>query len=384
MLYMEQTDFINFPVGGTSRFASKFIMHNDFDYKLVGLASKKSDVGRWSKKIINSKTVLFFGLCTKKEMMSSLLPKRVYLFYKLFQYKSEVFKQQYDICFTRTPQFLFISWFEQIKELTFVFAGLENSVGISKYKYLQTFSSIYHWLLIRTLNTKVKHIGAAADKSSIQRFILDNELQANVTFFPTLVDSNEFYYESSDYLQRSLNLSASARCIVVVGKLIETKGWKLAVQAFEQSLHLDKNLYLIFIGDGPSRESITKHISKNKLLSEHVLFTGNIAPDKLRLAYCSSSLLLCCSQYEGWSNVMNEALACGLPIVSTPVSGASQLIRCGQNGAVISSLGCDDFAHNILLYSNQNMPNPSSLKMSEKYKTDNFSHYYGKLINDEL
>lgn len=62
----------------------------------------------------------------------------------------------------------------------------------------------------------------------------------------------------------------------------------------------------------------------------HALPAGNPRP-----AYQGASLMVLASAYEGWGLVLPEALACGLPVLSTPVPAATALLASGRNGALL-------------------------------------------------
>lgn len=100
--------------------------------------------------------------------------------------------------------------------------------------------------------------------------------------------------------------------IVTVGHMKEVKNHPLLLRAFAQLRNADARL--MFVGDGPEREALTS-LAIELGVRDRVIFTGfhnDPAP-----FYKTADLFVLSSDYEGFGNVIVEALGAGLPIVST-------------------------------------------------------------------
>jgi glycosyltransferase involved in cell wall biosynthesis len=101
--------------------------------------------------------------------------------------------------------------------------------------------------------------------------------------------------------------------ILGAGRLTKQNDFAMLIEAFT-ILRRKKNARLIILGEGTERGSLTALIKKKKL--EHCIqlmgHTKNSLPFIKR-----SAVLAFSSRYEGFGNVIVEALACGTPIVST-------------------------------------------------------------------
>jgi len=123
--------------------------------------------------------------------------------------------------------------------------------------------------------------------------------------------------------------------IVSVGRLIPQKNQLMMIDAFNEIVKEYPDYKLIIYGEGNSREELTKHIS-NLNLDGKVLLPGNT--DDILNKIKTAKLFLLTSNYEGMPNALIEAMCLGLPVISTKVSGANQLIENGNNGYLVNDL----------------------------------------------
>jgi glycosyltransferase involved in cell wall biosynthesis len=119
--------------------------------------------------------------------------------------------------------------------------------------------------------------------------------------------------------------------VLNIGRLIEEKGQKYLVQAFENIE--DKEWKLIILGDGPLREELETQI--NFLgLKERVLMPGTVEDVDIWLA--KASIFAFTSISEGFPNVLAEAMAAGLPCVSFDCNtGPREIIQDTKNGFLV-------------------------------------------------
>ena len=123
-------------------------------------------------------------------------------------------------------------------------------------------------------------------------------------------------------------------CIVNVGRLTEQKNQKLLIRSFSLIADQFPDFVLKIFGDGPEKNNLELLI--NELgLDNRVELMGNVCnvTDKIY----KSRLFVFSSDYEGLPNALAEAMALGLPCVSTDCSpgGARMLIDNGINGTIV-------------------------------------------------
>lgn len=124
-------------------------------------------------------------------------------------------------------------------------------------------------------------------------------------------------------------------------------------------------------------------------IREYVNFWGWIKEEEIIKLYNSVDMLLLPSYNEGLPYVIIEALAAGLPIISTPVGGIPEVIEDGKNGYLISPGDYISLAKKILLLiSNESVRNEMKFnnlrKAKEKYSLDIIICKIENIYNDLL
>lgn len=127
--------------------------------------------------------------------------------------------------------------------------------------------------------------------------------------------------------------------IVTVGRLEPQKNQKLLIDAFSLIADELADYSLVVYGEGSLREELEAYI-KEKRLQDRVFLPG--AKSNIQDYIKDAALFVLSSDYEGIPNALIEAMAIGLPCVSTDCSpgGARELIQNGTNGVIVP---CGDF-----------------------------------------
>ncbi|KPK85183.1 MAG: hypothetical protein AMJ94_19310 [Deltaproteobacteria bacterium SM23_61] len=146
------------------------------------------------------------------------------------------------------------------------------------------------------------------------------------------VDQTQFNPERSlqhrEKIRQKFALGERDRALLFIGSGFERKGLKFIIASLP---HLEKNVKLLVVGkDRPAHY----HDMAGKLgVLDRVFFVG---PRRdVENFYGAGDLFILPSVYEPFGNTCMEALACGLPLVTTRMTGASELIREGKNGLII-------------------------------------------------
>jgi glycosyltransferase involved in cell wall biosynthesis len=133
--------------------------------------------------------------------------------------------------------------------------------------------------------------------------------------------------------------------IACVGRLIFNKGPQYLVEAAPEILRAHPEADFVFVGDGPLRAHLEERAQR--LGVRHRLTFLGTRPDVAAILQ-TCDVLVRPSLLEGMPLTVLEAMACGLPVVATPVSGTVELVRHGENGFLVRPADPTSLARAIL------------------------------------
>ena len=124
---------------------------------------------------------------------------------------------------------------------------------------------------------------------------------------------------------------------IAVGRLVEKKGFSYLIEACSELKKLGFGFHCKIIGKGPLEAELKAQV-QSLGLENQVTFPGYVAPNEMSKMYRSSDVLVApCiiaanGDVDGLPNVCLEAMDCGLPIISTTISGIPEGVEDGVNG----------------------------------------------------
>jgi len=127
------------------------------------------------------------------------------------------------------------------------------------------------------------------------------------------------------------NVGAGFINLVAVGRLVEVKGFDLLIQAL--GLVGNPAMHLTLLGEGPLKEKL-QALTHKLGLERQIRFVGFQKNPYAYIAKADAYVLS--SRYEGFPNVVLEALACGTPVIATPALGGTKEILDGVAGCVLA------------------------------------------------
>ena len=187
------------------------------------------------------------------------------------------------------------------------------------------YNNRFYWmdkLVFKKLSKKVwgKAVVVIANSEGLKELAKTTAPDQEIAVIYNGVDFNEFYPANNKVLNEKIKL-------ISTGRLIERKGYAYLIKALEGN----KKVELTLIGDGNLKGEL------NDLAVEcgvDVKIPGMVAHDEIPDYLRNADVFVLPSLNEGMSNSVLEAMACGLPIITTNTGGSKELIN--GNGFVIN------------------------------------------------
>jgi len=126
------------------------------------------------------------------------------------------------------------------------------------------------------------------------------------------------------------------RYFLFVGRLVPEKGLDDLMQAYEAlDDSLKSQLSLVIVGDGPLRRDLESRA--RRLGKGSVTLAGFVQRDELAAYYAFAEMFVLPTYTDTWGLVVNEAMACGLPVIASAAAGCvADLVLDGWNGRVVN------------------------------------------------
>jgi len=371
ILYIEACNFKDFPLGGTLSFAKQLIQNDLENFSLVGLGESDDPIGSWFSKEINGKSYEYYAIGKTSVLQNTKLPKRMGTYWMLKKHLQNIFesKQKVNLVFSQTPEFVFLISKYKWDKFCFCFAGLGNSIGNSKFKLLRIFGGIYEKKLFNALQNSCDVILAAADEEAINEKIIKYDLKPKqIISFPTRFDKNIFYPRDPQYCREKLQIKQDLILLVTTGRLSHIKGWRDLIESFRLFQQTRPNSKLVFIGDGEDKDKILDY-GRAEIENGSIELVGRKPPNEVAIFLNAANIFVMFSRMEGWPTAMVEAIACGKNVVTSKVSGTTDMINSGENGYEIINRNINDFANAIEESLSFPYSNPVSISISNKFSS---------------
>ena len=184
---------------------------------------------------------------------------------------------------------------------------------------------------------------------------------------PCGVNLNLFCPEPKTAARKRLGLNPADTILLYVGRFDPLKGLNTLLEAMT-CLRNHRRMRLVVVGgDGdqsPEYRALAE-ITARLAIEENVMFVGRVGQHNLPPYYSAADVLVMPSRYESFGMVGLEALACGIPVVSTPVGAADSLIRKARAGCIVSDPSPRSLADGIQsILSDRSLPAAGAIRQS--------------------
>ena len=132
-----------------------------------------------------------------------------------------------------------------------------------------------------------------------------------------------------------------------VGRLNKDKGTNELIEAFEKIKEKNQNAYLMLVGMNDRTNPITDENLKKAESDDHIILTGNVPKEDVYKHMAAFDVLVHPTYREGFGKVLQEAMGMSLPIITTNVPGASEVIEHGKYGVMVEPHNVADLAEKM-------------------------------------
>jgi glycosyltransferase involved in cell wall biosynthesis len=216
---------------------------------------------------------------------------------------------------------------------------------------------------------------------SLKHIALQTSPSQNIEVIPNGIDTNIFTRLSLS------NKNNKEFRLITVARLIERKGIQDVLKALADIR--DKSISLSIIGEGSYKNELHK-LCNNLKLTDAVTFLGYRMRDRLPEYFSQSDVFILTALAEAFGNVIAEAMACGLPVISTKVGGIIDLIE-NENGILVEPGNVGQIKAAIIKMKSdfemrKCMSSANYFKITENFKwekiTSSYFNIYQRSINE--
>ena len=355
-------------IGGTERSIStlcNYWVKNGHDVDLLVIYSGK---GRKDYELDNRIKLQYLA-----DLVGSRKKHIINSFTRLLKLRKIIIKQQPDIIISFLTHVNIVSIISSLK--------LKIPVIISERNFPPMKKTSIFWRVFRKIFYRYAScLVVQTDKT--KNWVENNIKVKNISIIPNpclyplpainpIIDENYFIKKNFKY-------------IIAVGRFDYQKGFRNLLNVFIKISKIKKDWNLVIMGDGFLRPKLEETISKNNLHNRVFLpgRAGNISS-----FYNKADIFVLSSLYEGFPNVLIEAMSYGLPVVSTNCNtGPSDIISHNVNGYLIS---LDNFENELFdklmkLIEDEKLRckfSGESKKIINTYSIDNIGNKWEHLFN---
>lgn len=210
---------------------------------------------------------------------------------------------------------------------------------------MMLYSSFYYSRMKSSLEKLDKVISVSNYVGNIVKNAFHLQNIVNIYNFIDIEKDILYNLKEDGNLNNTLNLDEDDKIILFSGGLVRKKGIHVLIKSFEKISKDDENVFLVITGIGPMENYIRKMSEENK----RIIYLG-FTPRSLQIKVLSrSSVFAAPSTYpDACPTTILEAMALGVPVVSTRLGGIPELVVDGRTGYLVEPNDPDALSRGIL------------------------------------
>jgi glycosyltransferase involved in cell wall biosynthesis len=358
--------------GGQERVASRlsYFLPNSFEKFLVVFYKDRVDYS-FNGKIIFLNLPLFKGPI-------KIFAKIIFLFTRIFVVRRIKKQIKPDFSLSFGPEANVVNIFSNLglrKIKTVVSVRTVESIRFKRYFFL------FRWYYNFVMRVVYKLADKIVPNSNwIARDLIENFKAPKEKIFViyNLYDVEKIVEDSKEDLGIFKKVFSEKKVIISAGRLDSQKGFEYLIEAFEKINKSFSETALVILGEGDFRKNLENLIERLNLKEKVFLLGFQKNPFKF---FKDSFVFVLPSLYEGFPNVLVEAMICSLPVIATDCPGGNkeildpdynlkvEKIRLGKYGILIPPKNSEEISKAIsLLLENENLRKEYAKKSLERAK----------------
>jgi glycosyltransferase involved in cell wall biosynthesis len=323
--------------GGQSVFIRNLLPRLEGEVRVVGATGGPEALGVWQTRSLHGVRYEFMPVARMGAPgRAPRVPLRLASLVGVVRFRRAILRAG-DVMYVQSPEMgLPLTFGAARKPIVFHVHGAANPLVASRYAWARNtiLRQAYSRLQRRVINAS--RLVLSVDEAGLQmcRGKLVRGSQTRLELVPICVDMSLFCAGDGEATRAGHGLAAADKVVVFVGRLEQAKGVVELVEALALLRDHSPPVRLVVIGDGSQRDLMEETARRSGVL-DRIVFAGWVAHDKLPAWLRASDVLALPSAHEGLPTAVIEALACGVPVVATPVGDVTRLVHDGENGLIL-------------------------------------------------
>jgi glycosyltransferase involved in cell wall biosynthesis len=181
--------------------------------------------------------------------------------------------------------------------------------------------------------------------------MLDKLLEYGITthaeVIPTGLDLSQYQNRETNGFRKKHGIADNISLLLYVGRVAFEKNIEFLMDMFSDVHKRKPEVKLLIAGEGPALARL-KHRAQQMQLQDHILFIGYLDREtELLDCYRSCDMFVFASETETQGLVLLEAMASGLPVVSTASMGSKDVLKDGE-GCLVAKADLKDFSDKVI------------------------------------
>jgi glycosyltransferase involved in cell wall biosynthesis len=324
--------------GGQSVFIRNLLPRLDGEVRIVGATGGPEALGAWQKRSLHGAPYEFMAVARMGAPGGApRIPLRLASLVGVARFRRAILRAG-DVMYVQSPEMgLPLTFGALRKPIVFHVHGAANPLIASRYDWARNsiLRAAYARLQRRVINASQMVFSVDEAGLGLCRANLTRGSTTRLELVPICVDTTLFCAGDRDAARESHGLAAAGKIVIFVGRLERAKGVEQLVDSLGLLAKHTSPIRLVIIGDGSERDAMEERARRSGVLDQ-IVFAGWVAHDRLPAWLRATDALVLPSAYEGLPTAVIEALACGVPVVATPVGDVRRLVRDGENGLILT------------------------------------------------